>query len=301
MVQPTELGYLGISVSDADAWKDYATQVIGLEIVDENDADRFYLRADQWHHRFTVHIGGEDDCIYTGYRVADQPALEAMGRQLEDAGISFRIGSEALAEERKVLGLITLQDPDGNPLEIFYGPQVDAHKPFHPGRPMFGGFATGGGGMGHILIAQSDLKGGLQFYRNLGFVGDVEYKVPLPDGGTADPVFLHVNDRQHTLAFGAPPSGKRLNHLMLQYTDLKDLGISYDTALKRQLPMPMTLGMHANDETLSFYIANPSEWTIELGWGGREAPSMQEYYQYDVFGHAAGASGLGFDRDASKA
>lgn len=300
MVHITELGYLGISVSDADAWKDYATQVIGLELVDEQEGDRFYLRADHWHHRIVVHTGGVDDYAYAGYRVADQWALEDASEKLEAAGIPFQVGSDALAEERRVLGLITLQDPHGNPIEIFYGPQVDEHKPFHPGRPMFGRFATGSGGLGHILIAQADLPAALEFYRKLGFSGGIEYRVPLPDGSIVTPTFMHVNDRQHTVAFGVGDTGKRLNHLLLEYTDIRDLGIAYDISLKRNLPMPMTLGMHANDHNLSFYIANPSDWTIELGWGGRKPLDQLEVYRYDIFGHAAGVSGFGLDGNASE-
>ncbi|MDF1819667.1 MAG: hypothetical protein P1U54_13585 [Immundisolibacteraceae bacterium] len=44
MVEITELGYIGISVSDAEAWKTYATEVIGFELVEEQgEDDRFYL------------------------------------------------------------------------------------------------------------------------------------------------------------------------------------------------------------------------------------------------------------------
>ncbi len=42
MVEFTQLGYIGISVSDAQAWKTYATEVVGLELVEKpGESDRF--------------------------------------------------------------------------------------------------------------------------------------------------------------------------------------------------------------------------------------------------------------------
>lgn len=40
----TELGYLGLSVSDLAAWRAYAAEVAGMEVVDEGEGDRLYLR-----------------------------------------------------------------------------------------------------------------------------------------------------------------------------------------------------------------------------------------------------------------
>jgi hypothetical protein len=43
-----ELGYVGIGVSDGNRCKDDASSVIGLEVVDEGEGERFYLRTDEW-------------------------------------------------------------------------------------------------------------------------------------------------------------------------------------------------------------------------------------------------------------
>ena len=55
MVGVTELGYLGFGVSNMDAWREYASKVMGLEVFDEGEEDRFYIRMDYQHHRITVH------------------------------------------------------------------------------------------------------------------------------------------------------------------------------------------------------------------------------------------------------
>ncbi len=294
MARVTELGYLGISVSDADAWKAYAAEIVGMQLVDEGEKDRFYLRMDKWHHRITVHVDGGDDLAYLGWRVPGPEEFDAMAQQLSDAKIPFEIASDADAAERRVLGLMKLKDPGGNPTEIFYSPQVDAHKPFHPGRPMFGRFVTEGLGLGHCILRQDDIAAALKFYHTIGLTGGQEYRIKLPNGRVAAPIFLRANGRQHSVAFGLGPSVKRINHLMIEYTELNDLGIAHSLVRQRKIDVAMQLGKHSNDEAFTFYAANPSKWLFELGWGARASLDGREHYTKDIFGHETEAKGYGF-------
>ena len=294
MVAVTELGYIGLTVSDAGAWKDYASQCIGLEVLDEGEMDRFYLRMDNWHHRFVMHIGDGDDLAYMGWRVAGEPELHAFEALLSENNIDYRVATLKENEERRVLGHLKLKDPAGTPVEIFYGPRVDAHLPFYPGRRMHDRFVTGNAGLGHCLIAATDVRASYEFYRLLGLSGSVEYHLGTP-GGVVKPVFMHCNDRQHSIAFGVPSDGKVLNHMMLEYADLNDLGASHDIVRQRQIPVALQMGKHANDKALTFYSLTPSGWLMELGWGGCPPETQQSYHQLDVFGHGPEATGVGLD------
>ena len=297
----TELGYLGYGVSSLQQWKKYAREVIGAEWQEEYGVA--YLRFDLWHHRIALHDDPVDDLLYVGWRVSDAESLRSLMNELEKAGIDFHVGSEAESRERRVLGLIKLLSPGGIPTEIFYGPQVDAHKPFHPGRPMFGRFRTGDNlGFGHISLREDGSAE--SFYRLLGFKGTLEYKVDLPGGAVATPVFMNCNDRQHSVAFGLGPIPKRCHHLMLEYTDVMDLGIAHDIAQKEGIEFAMSLGTHANDGALTFYTVSPSGWQVELGWGVKPRGEHVQYYVADVFGHAASTGdgyGLGADAQAPNA
>jgi len=71
MTSVSELGYLGMSVTDLDAWRAYAAEVAGMEIVDEGEGDRIYLRMDLWHHRIALIKGDTDDLAYMGWRLGD--------------------------------------------------------------------------------------------------------------------------------------------------------------------------------------------------------------------------------------
>ena len=289
MSKVTELGYLGLSISNIEKWKAFACGIVGMEFVDEGEGDRFYLRMDEWHHRITLHVDGGDDLAYMGFRVAGPNELSTMAEKLAKAGVEFRHGTQEEEDRQRVMGLLKLADPQGHPIEIFWGPQVDMHKPFHPGRPMYGRYVTGTQGMGHVLLAQDDLAAATRFYEILGFVGAPEYKFKLPDGRVIrQPVFMHVNERQHTVAFGLVPGTKRINHLMVEYTDRRDLGIAHDVTKARDVPIAKHLGMHTNDQQFTFYPVTPSGWVWELGWGGCQARSEAEFYTYDMFGHEPG-------------
>lgn len=291
----TELGYVGLHVSDPEAWKDYAANCIAAEVLDEGDSDRFYLRLDNWHHRLVLHVGDQDDLAYLGWRVADAAALIEIREKLSAAGIEVRVGTPEEAAERHVLGLLKLADPTGNPTEIFYGPRIDQHLPFHPGRRMHGRFVTGTEGLGHCVIRSDDAEASHRFYSLLGLKGSIEYHLRSPMG-TLMPVFMRCNDRQHSVAFGIPTE-KRLNHMMLEYTDMDDLGMSHDTVRSRNIPVALQLGKHSNDQALTFYSATPSGWLMELGWGAVKGHVQQQYHVQDVFGHGMESAGMGLDVD----
>ena len=292
MVRVTELGYMGIGVKDLAAWKHFAASIVGLEVNDGAQADRVHLRMDYWHHRLVLHDDKIDDLMYLGFRVAGGEEFGEMQRQLSEAGVKFRVATEEEAEERHVLELLKLNDPDGTPIEIFHGPEVQASKPFHPGRAMHGRFKTGSGGLGHCIIRQKDVQAAYKFYSMLGMRGGVEYKIRFGKN-VFTPVFMHCNERDHTVAFGLGAGDRRINHLMIEVDNLDDVGLTLDLVRKSKIPVHIVPGKHSNDHMYSFYFRNPSGWMIEYGWGARPATYQSEYYVEDVYGHQPEDGGFG--------
>jgi len=293
MVALTELGYMGFGVKDLEAWKKFAANILGMEVTDDGENDRCYLRMDYWHHRIVLHSDPSDDLMYLGWRVAGGEEFRAMQNQLREAGIKFTLGSEQEASERHVLELLKTEDPGGNPIEIFHGPHVQFSKPFYPGRRMHGRFKTGGGGLGHCIIRQSDPQAAYRFYTQLGMRGGEEYKIRIGKM-TVSPVFMHCNERDHSVAFGlGGGENKRFNHLMVEVDNLDDVGMTYDLVRRQKIPVAITPGKHSNDHMFSFYFQTPSGWMLEYGWGSRDATYQSEYFTEDVYGHANEAGGFG--------
>ena len=283
----TELGYVRFGVSDLSAWRELASDILATEIVDEGEPGCLYLRTDSWHHRIILEESGEDDLTSAGFRVAGVEEFSDIKQKLSAAGISYTEGGNQLATQRRVLDIISLEDPAGNPIEIFHGPQVDAYKPFHPSRGMFGKFVTGDGGVGHMILRHNGFEDTYNFYTLLGMRGGIEYKFPLEDGATRDVMFMHCNSRDHTVAFG-PPSKKSINHLMLEVDNIDDVFLTHEKVQASQYPVMISLGKHANDHMFSFYFATPSGWFIEVGCSGRPATHQSEYYTRDTYGHVFG-------------
>jgi 2,3-dihydroxybiphenyl 1,2-dioxygenase len=287
MVQVTELGYLTLGVKRLARWKEFASDILGLEVVEGELPGRAFLRMDYWHHRILLEENDADDLLLLGFRVAGQDEFGEMAKRLETAGVAVRMGSFEEATERHVLEVMMLEDPNGHPIEIFHGPHVQANRPFHPGRRMHGAFKTGAGGLGHVMIGNNaGYDKTYDFYRLLGMRGGVEYRIPVPHlPRPVDLAFYHCNDRDHTLAFTAP-GAKRINHLMFEVEHFDDVGLAYETVKQAGIPVGIEPGRHANDQMYSFYFINPSGFMSEIGWGARSSTHQSEFYQRDTFGHA---------------
>ncbi len=132
------------------------------------------------------------------------------------------------------------------------------------------GFKTGSMGLGHILVYARNLDETVHFYRDLlGFRVSDFTEVATP-GGKIRLAFLHCNPRHHSIALiEAPGAPKRINHVMFECNSLDDVGSGRDLCLQRGVPIAIDLGRHMNDHIVSFYMANPSQFALEYGWGGR--------------------------------
>jgi extradiol dioxygenase len=268
MASVSQLGYLGIGTSDAKAWQDLATTILGLQVVPGDDQSTSYLRMDEYHHRLELRSTGSDDLEFVGWEVPDPATLQRVAQQLEDGGVQVTPGTRAEADDRRVIDLIKCVDPDGIPTEVFCGRPINP-QPFHPARPM-SGFKTGDLGLGHIVVYARGLNETVRFYRDLlGFrVSDfTEVRTP---GGTVRLAFLHCNPRHHSIALlETPGAPKRINHVMFECNSLDDVGSGRDLCLRRGVPIAIDLGRHMNDHMVSFYLANPSGFALEYGWGAR--------------------------------
>lgn len=294
MERVTQLGYLGLSVSDLSAWEHFATQTLGLQVAEKTADGSLLLRMDEYHHRLLVHPTGQDDLAYIGWEVADEHALRAMAAQLKAAGVEVRQGTRAEAEARRVVDLIAFRDPSGIASEVFYGPLMAFDEPFHSPRPL-SGFVAGTQGLGHMVLTMDDFDQSLHFYRDvLGMRVSDFVQVERPSGQRLRLVFFHCNPRHHTVAFYAMPDPpKRLNHFMLQTQSLDDVGATFYLCQDQGVPISRGLGRHTNDHMVSFYLRSPSGFEVEYGWGGRVVDDSTWQVQYHTSGSMWGHRPVG--------
>jgi 2,3-dihydroxybiphenyl 1,2-dioxygenase len=277
----TALGYIGIRSARLEDWDGYATRLLGMQRVDRGARMRAF-RMDDRAQRLVVDAAGDEGLGMIGWEVADPGALDSLGARLDAAGVRVVRGSRALADERRVAGLLLFEDPAGTRLEAFHGAER-AEEPFRPGRPI-SGFRTGPLGMGHVVLHVADAAALLPFYRDVLGFRVTDY------GLTPYPLwFFHVNGRHHSFAMVG--SGRQgLHHLMVELGCLDDVGQGYDLAQLEEGRVAYSLGRHTNDHMTSFYTHTPSGFFVEAGWGGRviEPETWQPHETFDgpsLWGH----------------
>lgn len=264
MSEVIALGYVGTTAPDLEAFEQFATSVLGMQVATGSGPERLRLRVDERAWRISVEQGA-GGLAYCGWEVASGIELNRLAHRLEALGIPVKTDS-SLAKERGVNGLVLCHDPDGNQLEFFHGAKIP-RDPFCS--PLARRFVTGHDtpgdlGLGHVGIMFDDQPAAKAFYMDiLGFrLSDTIFGTP----------FVHVNRRHHSLVIGPASPGKRpagLHHLMVEVEDLDMVGYALDTVRERSTDtVTLTLGKHTNDRMTSFYVTSPGGFDIEYGFGG---------------------------------
>jgi hypothetical protein len=114
------LGYAGFGSSDLDDWRQFGTGLVGLQAV-ERSASLLAFRMDDRKQRIVIDRAMPDGARFFGWEVADVADLDALAARLEKHQVHVTAEPRALADARRVGGLISFHDPAGNRLEAFYG------------------------------------------------------------------------------------------------------------------------------------------------------------------------------------
>ena len=81
--------------------------------------------------------------------------------------------------------------------------------------------------------------------------------------------FLGCCPRHHSLALAPMTPAAGIVHLMVEVAALDDVGRALDRCHRRKATVSSTLGRHANDLMVSFYVQTPGGFDIEYGTDGR--------------------------------
>jgi len=270
----SSLGYLRIESADVNAWRGFGVKVLGLTEGRGPEPGALYLRMDDFPARLVIVPGERERLLASGWEVADAAALAVVGRALADAGIPYKAGTEGELAARRVASMLRLDDPAGHALEVFCGAALE-HRPSVS--PYGNRFVTGDLGLGHVVLpVPPGSSAAFDFYTEvLGFRLRDSMRMPAEffGGSPGDPPvwfrFLGCNARHHSLALAPVPAQAGIVHLMIETASLDDVGQALDRCARRGAPVSATLGRHANDLMVSFYLRTPGGFDIEYGTDGR--------------------------------
>jgi 3,4-dihydroxy-9,10-secoandrosta-1,3,5(10)-triene-9,17-dione 4,5-dioxygenase len=269
----SSLGYLRVESADVAAWREFGVRILGMVEGRGPEQNTVYLRMDDFPARLVIVPGTQERLLASGWEVRDASALAAVARALSDAGVAFKPGTAEELATRRVADMLRVEDPAGNVLEVFCGAALE-HR---PAASSYGNrFVTGAMGMGHVVLpVPPGSTAAYDFYTEvLGFRLRDSMRMPAEFfGGTADDPpawfrFLGCNPRHHSLALAPMPSPQGIIHLMIEVATLDDVGRALERCSKRGAPVSATLGRHANDLMVSFYVRTPGGFDIEYGFDG---------------------------------
>jgi 3,4-dihydroxy-9,10-secoandrosta-1,3,5(10)-triene-9,17-dione 4,5-dioxygenase len=274
------LAYLGACGEDLDVWRSFATEIFGMQLSEESTEDELHFRLDERARRISV-TKGVPGLSYLGFEVASRDELEELVAGLDAAGWPVKEDAD-LAPIRRVERLFRTEDPSGNVIELVLAPLTSTTGFVSPRGVRF---KTGEQGLGHVFLAVDDVEASWHFYVDLlGFRLSDTVDLRIAEG-----TFLHCNSRHHTVAIAKFPFPPGLGHLMVEVEDLESVGRAYDRVAQHDIKVMMTLGMHSNDEMVSFYVFTPSGFQMEYGTNGKYVDdsnwTVAHYSSPDFWGH----------------
>lgn len=283
------LAYVIFRSPAADEWRTFGTDIIGGSLADDgpNGAVRVRLDARPW--RIQVEQGERDQLVALGWNVGADD-FDRVVEQLAANGCTVDESSD-LATERQAGRAAAFVDPFGTRHELV----ADVAEPgdFTPDPALHGSFVTEQQGMGHIVMMLPDLAAGTDFITQalglrLSDTVDVGMQIR----------FFHcpgTASRHHSLAISEVPGRVGVHHIMVELTDLDDVGRAFDRARAAGHPISMDYGRHPNDLVTSFYVRSPSGFDVEIGTGGLtiddETWETEIYDTTSLWGHKPPADG----------
>ncbi|WP_431879652.1 VOC family protein [Amycolatopsis sacchari] len=271
-----KLGYVGLEVTDVDAWTDLLGRTLGVGVTHaKSGTDEVVLaELDEFKYRLALHPSTQDRPRELGWIVDSPSELERLTRKLADAGFTVADGS---AEERELRGATHLRwftDPVGYRVELAVG---EAKVRLGAERPAGGLGVTG---LGHFVLAGPKLGELRELYESV-----LEFK--LTDYRAPGLFFFRCNPTHHSIALATAETAS-IHHLELEHGSLDDVGRAYDRARANDVPISISLGRHMNDKAISFYVRNPSGFHLEIGCGGIEVGDdwlPHDFGRSDEWGH----------------
>ena len=282
------LAYTVVESTNLAAWRDYATQVLGMAAIDAADGS-LWLKMDARDCRIVVVPGAQDRYSASGLLAADAAAFDAAVAALGAAGIAVEAGSKDLAAARRVERLAHFTDPAGNHHELVLG-DTSAQTPFVS--PLGVTFKTGAYGVGHTVLPSLPFEPQLALFKDVLGMGlsDVFNFQPGPDAPVIRIYFLHgASGRHHSVALAEMPNPAGCVHMMVEVATLTEVGQAYDRMRAHGVKEMATMGEHENDKMTSFYMMTPGNFAIEYGYGGLivDPPTWQTTYtqRVSIWGH----------------
>ena len=250
-----DLRYVRLGASDLDRSVRFATEILGLELV-QRDASRAYLRAGHGQHHHICYVKSDLGQVFAhealGFEAPTALELDGVVASLDRAGLRVRESSQGEKDERRVCALYTLADPTGNKLELFHTLAPDGHCTF--------GRDAGISSFSHVGLRTTDAKRDERFW-----TGELGARV---SDWIGDAALLRIDDVHHKIAL-FPSKRPGVQHVNFQVNSVDDVMRSYYWLKERGVRIVFGPGRHPTSSAVFLYFEGPDDIVYEYSNGVR--------------------------------
>lgn len=252
MIELKDIAYVRSGTADMKTAVDFATNIVGMELVAEEDGTS-YLRVDERYHCLSF-TEGRAGVLSSGFTVADLDALAEAETELEQAGLTVRRGSKAGALKRRVTDYIAFDDPFGNRIDLVVG-QTTVPTPVKFNRP------AGITEFGHICLDAPDVNEAGRFWTRT-------FNARVSDWVRDMACLMRIDPVHHKLAvFRGDRPG--LCHINFQVETIDDVMRSWHFLVENGVEIEQGPGRHPQSTAVFLYFKGPEGLTYEYSWGVR--------------------------------
>jgi len=226
----------------------------------EGENGQIYVAVDKYHHRITIYQNDEPGLRAAGWQVLNKRDFLKTQKVLDEAGVSYHVGTEAECEERKVREFISFIDPSGNTAEVCYAPYVT-----RPNCQSIGSLDILDLLHVTLSVTAAEFKANLQFYEEV-----LEFNVS--DLFNKRIAFTRCSQNHHNLAMvTSEEPGRRFRHFMFEVRTFDDVMKTLMKAKKLNIPVEGP-SKHGNCQTVHVYMPIPGmgKGLIEIGWNHKK-------------------------------
>lgn len=246
-----DIRYVRIGSDDLDESVRFATDILGLELM-ERDAGSAYLRGDNRDHNLCYTKGRADGTV-TGWEVPSMDALDQAAADFEATGVQVRAGTAEEREKRRVRGLLVLNDPTGNTIEL-------VARPAASGRRYFGTRDAGITHFSHVGLHTRNAPADEAFWvQNLG--GKVSDWI-------GDAALIRINEVHHNVAL-FPSTKLGVQHVNFQVESQDDIMRSFYHLQNNNVRIVFGPGRHPTSGARFLYFQGPDDIVYEYSTGVR--------------------------------
>jgi len=253
VIELKDVAYVRSGAADLATAVDFATRIVGLELVDSDEPGVAHLRADQRHHCLAL-VEGASGVIASGFALADDDALALAETELEQRGITVTRGDAAACRSRRVRSFIGLDDPFGNRIELVVG-QVSQ------GRPVQFTRRAGITEFGHLCLDAPDVHEAHRFWSST-------FNAKVSDWIGDGACLMRIDPVHHKLAV-FQGDGPGLCHMNFQVAEVDDIFRNWHFLLDHGVTIEMGPGRHPQSTAIFLYFLGPEGFTYEYSFGVR--------------------------------